>query len=224
MHRTLRWARQAYASLPAPHRRKPHPPRALPHRARLHVPRSPPRMRHRAARSRRRRLRHRRPLRRRAAAAQPRNGGGHRAHLCPATVRATPWASACPTSCREYVARGIDMMDCVLPSRNARNGYLFTSEGRVIIKHAQYKDDPRPLDPNCSCYTCRSYSRAYLRHLFQAGRFCTPAWPPGTISGGTLTSCARSGSAILANSFPQYLDAVLAGIGSTCIRCFRKRS
>jgi queuine tRNA-ribosyltransferase len=69
----------------------------------------------------------------------------------------------------EYVARGVDMMDCVLPSRNARNGYLFTSRGRLIIKHARYKDDPRPVDESCSCLTCRHYSRAYLRHLFQAG-------------------------------------------------------
>jgi queuine tRNA-ribosyltransferase len=69
----------------------------------------------------------------------------------------------------EYVARGADMMDCVLPSRNARNGYLFTSRGRLIIKHARYKDDQRPVDESCSCLTCRQYSRAYLRHLFQAG-------------------------------------------------------
>jgi queuine tRNA-ribosyltransferase len=69
----------------------------------------------------------------------------------------------------EYVARGIDMMDCVLPSRNARNGYLFTSEGRVIIKQKRYRDDPKPVDPVCTCYTCRKYSRAYLRHLYQAG-------------------------------------------------------
>lgn len=74
-----------------------------------------------------------------------------------------------PEELPEYVARGVDMMDCVLPSRNARNGYLFTSEGRVVIKHACYKDDPAPLDPNCRCYTCRNYSRAYLRHLFLAG-------------------------------------------------------
>jgi queuine tRNA-ribosyltransferase len=74
-----------------------------------------------------------------------------------------------PEELPEYVARGVDMMDCVLPSRNARNGCLFTSRGRVIIKHARYKDDPRPVDEACSCYTCRNFSRAYLRHLFQAG-------------------------------------------------------
>ena len=65
-----------------------------------------------------------------------------------------------PAELPEYVARGIDMMDCVLPSRNARNGYLFTSGGRVVIKQNRYKDDPQPVDPQCSCYTCSTYSRA----------------------------------------------------------------
>ncbi|MBS1873103.1 MAG: tRNA guanosine(34) transglycosylase Tgt [Acidobacteria bacterium] len=74
-----------------------------------------------------------------------------------------------PAELPEYVALGVDMMDCVLPSRNARNGYLFTSEGRVIIKQNRYREDPAPVDPSCACYTCRTYSRAYLRHLFQAG-------------------------------------------------------
>jgi queuine tRNA-ribosyltransferase len=68
----------------------------------------------------------------------------------------------------EYVARGVDMMDCVLPSRNARNGYLFTRTGRLIVKQAQYKEDPRPVDEACQCYTCMNFSRAYLRHLFLA--------------------------------------------------------
>ena len=74
-----------------------------------------------------------------------------------------------PEELPEYVARGVDMMDCVLPSRNARNGCLFTASGRVIIKQARYKDDAGPLDAACPCITCRTYSRAYLRHLFQAG-------------------------------------------------------
>ena len=73
-----------------------------------------------------------------------------------------------PGELPEYVARGVDMMDCVLPSRNARNGYLFTSAGQVIIKQAQYKEDPRPVDENCQCYTCQNFSRAYLRHLYLA--------------------------------------------------------
>jgi queuine tRNA-ribosyltransferase len=74
-----------------------------------------------------------------------------------------------PEELPEYVARGVDMMDCVLPSRNARNGCLFTASGRVIIKQARYKDDSGPLDPDCHCITCSTYSRAYLRHLFQSG-------------------------------------------------------
>ncbi|HZU29182.1 MAG TPA: tRNA guanosine(34) transglycosylase Tgt [Bryobacteraceae bacterium] len=74
-----------------------------------------------------------------------------------------------PEELPEYVARGVDMMDCVLPSRNARNGYLFTSEGKVVIKQARYRDDPGPVDSACACYTCRTFSRAYLRHLFRAG-------------------------------------------------------
>jgi queuine tRNA-ribosyltransferase len=74
-----------------------------------------------------------------------------------------------PGELAEYVARGVDMMDCVVPSRNARNGCLFTRSGRVVIKQAAYKDDRSPVDPKCSCYTCRNFSRAYLRHLFLAG-------------------------------------------------------
>lgn len=74
-----------------------------------------------------------------------------------------------PDELPQYVAKGIDMMDCVLPSRNARNGYLFTSQGKVVIKQAQYTEDQEPVDPNCACYTCTTYTRAYLRHLFIAG-------------------------------------------------------
>jgi len=73
-----------------------------------------------------------------------------------------------PQDLVEGVARGIDMFDCVLPSRVARNGTLFTSHGRVVIKNAQYARDFTPLDPECGCYTCRNYTKAYLRHLFKA--------------------------------------------------------
>src|SRR5229473_4794679 len=74
-----------------------------------------------------------------------------------------------PADLVESVARGIDLFDCVLPTRNARNGQLFTSVGRINIKNARYAEDDRPLDPACGCYTCRTCSRAYLRHLFLAG-------------------------------------------------------
>jgi queuine tRNA-ribosyltransferase len=74
-----------------------------------------------------------------------------------------------PEQIADYVALGIDMMDCVLPTRAARHACLYTSEGRVLIKTARYAVDQRPPDPNCSCSVCRRYTRAYLRHLFAAG-------------------------------------------------------
>ncbi len=70
-----------------------------------------------------------------------------------------------PTDIVQAVARGIDMFDCVMPTRNARNGHLFTSAGVVKIRNAAHQSDTRPLDADCDCYTCRNYSRAYLRHL-----------------------------------------------------------
>jgi len=73
-----------------------------------------------------------------------------------------------PEDLVEGVRRGVDMFDCVLPTRNARKGTVFTSRGRLVVKNAAYARDPGPLDPECACYTCRRYSRAYIRHLFQA--------------------------------------------------------
>jgi queuine tRNA-ribosyltransferase len=72
------------------------------------------------------------------------------------------------------VALGVDMFDCVLPTRLGRTGTAFTSVGKVNLRHAKYADDPSPLDPNCDCLTCRRYSRAYLRHLFKAGEATGP--------------------------------------------------
>ncbi len=69
------------------------------------------------------------------------------------------------------VDSGIDMFDCVLPTRVARNGTLFTTQGKISIKRVEYKEDPSPLDPECACYTCQNYSKAYLRHLFMTGEF-----------------------------------------------------
>jgi queuine tRNA-ribosyltransferase len=74
-----------------------------------------------------------------------------------------------PADILAAVTRGIDMFDCVLPTRNARNGHLFTADGVVRIRNARYRDDPGPLQADCACYTCRHYSRAYLRHLDQCG-------------------------------------------------------
>jgi queuine tRNA-ribosyltransferase len=74
-----------------------------------------------------------------------------------------------PEQIADYVALGIDMMDCVLPTRAARHACIYTGEGRVLIKNARYAQDQKPLDPNCSCSVCLRYTRAYLRHLFAAG-------------------------------------------------------
>ena len=73
-----------------------------------------------------------------------------------------------PEDLVECVARGIDMFDCVMPTRNARNGSVFTSQGKLVVKNARYARDESPLDPACECMVCRRYSRAYIRHLFMA--------------------------------------------------------
>jgi len=74
-----------------------------------------------------------------------------------------------PADLVEAVRQGVDMFDCVLPTRNARNGALFTRRGKIVIKNAQYAEDPLPVESGCSCYACQHYSRAYLRHLYLAG-------------------------------------------------------
>ncbi|HEY6442817.1 MAG TPA: tRNA guanosine(34) transglycosylase Tgt [Candidatus Acidoferrales bacterium] len=76
-----------------------------------------------------------------------------------------------PEQIADYVSFGVDMMDCVLPTRSARHGCLFTSEGRVLIRNARYANDPRPIDEKCECAVCSRYSRAYLRHLYSTGEF-----------------------------------------------------
>jgi queuine tRNA-ribosyltransferase len=110
-----------------------------------------------------------------------------------------------------YVAKGIDMMDCVLPSRNARNGYLFTSGGRVVIKQAQYMDDGSPLDPACGCYTCATYSRAYLRHLFQSGEILFSILATLHNVWFYLDIMRRIRQSILLGNFPELLRATPAG-------------
>ena len=79
-----------------------------------------------------------------------------------------------PADIVKAVARGIDMFDCVMPTRNARNGHLFTDEGIIRIRNARYRDDERPLQEGCACYTCQHYSRAYLKHLDRCGEMLGP--------------------------------------------------
>jgi queuine tRNA-ribosyltransferase len=94
---------------------------------------------------------------------------GHTAPQLPADRPRYLMGTGMPDDLVECVARGIDMFDCVLPTRNARNGQLITSQGLLVIKNARFAEDQRPADPSCGCYTCRHFSRAYLRHLYIAG-------------------------------------------------------
>jgi tRNA-guanine family transglycosylase len=95
-----------------------------------------------------------------------------------------------PLDLIEYVRRGVDMMDCVLPTRNARNGYLFTGAGVVHIRNAQYARDPRPLDENCACAVCRRYSRT--ANLFNAGEMLAATLATHHNLHFYLDSCAAS--------------------------------
>jgi queuine tRNA-ribosyltransferase len=93
----------------------------------------------------------------------------HTAAQLPAAAPRYLMGAGMPVDLIEGVARGIDLFDCVLPTRNARNGQLLTRHGPIAIKNARYARDPLPPDPDCGCPTCRRHSRAYLRHLFLAG-------------------------------------------------------
>jgi queuine tRNA-ribosyltransferase len=115
-----------------------------------------------------------------------------------------------PEELAEYVARGADMMDCVLPSRNARNGCLFTRAGRVAVKQARYKEDAAPPDERCGCYTCRNFSRAYLRHLFLAGEMLFSTLATIHNLRYYLDIMREIREAILLGTFPEILKAVRA--------------
>jgi queuine tRNA-ribosyltransferase len=94
------------------------------------------------------------------------------AHIAPQMPSGAPrylMGVGTPSDIVRAVAAGIDMFDCVMPTRHARNGHLFTEDGVVRIRNSRYREDPGPLQPGCSCYTCRNYSRAYLRHLDTCG-------------------------------------------------------
>jgi queuine tRNA-ribosyltransferase len=113
-----------------------------------------------------------------------------------------------PEELPEYVSRGVDMMDCVMPSRNARNGCLFTRQGRLIIKQTRFKDDPRPVDEACRCYCCRTFSRAYLRHLFQCGEMLYSTLSTLHNLAYYLDIMRGMREAILLGTFPEYLSGV----------------
>jgi len=109
-----------------------------------------------------------------------------------------------------YVARGVDMMDCVMPTRNARNGCLFTRRGKVIIKQAQYREDGSPVDAECGCLTCRTYSRAYLRHLFVAGEMLYSTLATIHNLAYYLDIMRRMRESIVLGTFPAFLKSAQA--------------
>jgi len=119
-----------------------------------------------------------------------------------------------PEDLLDGVAAGIDMFDCVMPTRNARNGSLFTSTGKVAIKNARFADDSRPLDANCSCVTCTTVSRAYLRHLYVNDEIAAMVY--NTIHNVSFYLDLMRGirQAIASNSFGSFRDSFLSRISS----------
>jgi queuine tRNA-ribosyltransferase len=115
-----------------------------------------------------------------------------------------------PADLVNAVAEGIDMFDCVMPTRNARNGSLFTSEGKVAIKNAKYVADERPLDPDCACLTCRTVSRAYLRHLFVSGEIAGLVYNTIHNVWFYLDLMRKVRQAIASNSFGPFREAFLS--------------
>jgi queuine tRNA-ribosyltransferase len=115
-----------------------------------------------------------------------------------------------PVDVLDAVARGVDLFDCVLPTRNARRGTVFISTGRLVVKNAAYAQDPRPLDPECACYTCRRFTRAYLRHLFAAGE--TLAMRLASIHAVTqmVQLARRAREAVTQNRFAEFRRAFVS--------------
>lgn len=110
------------------------------------------------------------------------------------------------------VAQGIDMFDCVLPTRNARNGQLFTSRGRINIDNARYRDDPRPIDETCKCPVCARYSRAYLRHLFTTGEILSSVLTSLHNISFYLDTMGRIRQAISLDAFDEFRHSYLSNL------------
>jgi queuine tRNA-ribosyltransferase len=119
-----------------------------------------------------------------------------------------------PQDLLEAVARGIDLFDCVLPTRNARNGQLFTRAGRLSIRNARYRDDGGPADPSCGCYTCRTVSRAYLRHLHVAGEISAAIFMTIHNLAHYLDTLRRMRQSILLGQFEEFRREMLQTLGA----------
>jgi queuine tRNA-ribosyltransferase len=116
-----------------------------------------------------------------------------------------------PEDLLEGVARGVDLFDCVMPTRHARNGSVFTSQGRLTLKNARYARDPGPLDPACGCAVCRRYSRAYLRHLFLAGEMLAGILATHHNLHFYLDTMRKIRQAVFSGDFAKYCARVRAG-------------
>ncbi len=116
-----------------------------------------------------------------------------------------------PEDLVECVARGIDMFDCVMPTRNARNGSVFTSQGKLVVKNARYARDETPLDPACECMVCRRYSRAYIRHLFMAHEILGATLATAHNLHFYLDTMREFRHAIISGGFEKYFSRVRAG-------------
>ena len=120
-----------------------------------------------------------------------------------------------PKDILEAVARGVDLFDCVLPTRNARNGQLFTRAGRISIRNARYKTDPRPPDPECPCETCRTASRAYLRHLHLAGEIGAATLMTIHNLAHYLDTLRRMRQSILSGRFEEFRTETLRALAAS---------
>ena len=119
-----------------------------------------------------------------------------------------------PEDLLDGILRGVDMFDCVMPTRNGRNALAFTSEGTIRLRNAKFAEDARPLDPNCSCPTCRGYSRAYLRHLFLVDEMLGPTLTSIHNLAYYTSLMKEARQAVLENRFGEYRSQVLAGYSS----------
>jgi queuine tRNA-ribosyltransferase len=116
-----------------------------------------------------------------------------------------------PLDLLECVAMGVDMFDCVMPTRNARNGWLFTRKGHIVIKNARYARDPCPIDASCQCFVCRNYSRAYLRHLFQSNEILATVLNSYHNLYFYLDMIREIRNAIALHKFPEYITLFKSG-------------
>jgi len=136
---------------------------------------------------------------------------GFTADLLPADRPRYLMGVGTPADLAECVARGIDLFDCVMPTRNARNATVFTSQGKLVIKSARYARDPEPIDPACGCRVCRRYSRGYIRHLFVAGEMLAAILTTHHNLHFYLDSMRQIRQAIRAGDFEPFLSKARVG-------------